>query len=402
MARLINFNKRVIDALAKPRSTTRDEYRDRKEDGLYLYHTPRGKKTFYLYKHFEGGPVRIKLGRYPDLSVSAARMQAKKFKGQMALGENPLQARRERSASRITLREVAESYLQSKKGKIQPSTELLYRSILAHGLRELVDKPVASVSKSQLVDLHRKLTVERGKTAADSAIRDFGKYFNFYADRYEYDGVSPVKTLSQNKLWNAGAGNRRQRYITDQHFPKWFKAVMQHDRLDERDYLLLLVMTGMRKTETEMMLWEDVDFTKRIFTVRETKNGDSHSLPMTGFLNEMLSARRQKRECRRVFPESKQFTPDAMAARLSKSSGIRFSLHDLRRTFATIADRIGLGDYTIKALLNHKSGADVTQGYIIREVEQLREPMERITAKVLELAGQTDRKTPSESAIADK
>ena len=60
-------------------------------------------------------------------------------------------------------------------------------------------------------------------------------------------------------------------------------------------------------------------------------------------------------------------------------------LHDLRRTFATIADSLTITQYTIKRLLNHKSGADVTAGYIISDFDQLREPTERIAARILEI-----------------
>ena len=56
-----------------------------------------------------------------------------------------------------------------------------------------------------------------------------------------------------------------------------------------------------------------------------------------------------------------------------------FTLHDLRRTFATIADSLDLSAYALKCLLNHKMGNDVTAGYIMRDVERLRKPMQQIT-----------------------
>jgi integrase len=58
---------------------------------------------------------------------------------------------------------------------------------------------------------------------------------------------------------------------------------------------------------------------------------------------------------------------------------VPFTLHDLRRTFATIADSLDLSAYALKRLLNHKMGNDVTAGYIMRDVERLRKPMQQIT-----------------------
>ncbi|WP_223800052.1 hypothetical protein [Legionella longbeachae] len=60
-------------------------------------------------------------------------------------------------------------------------------------------------------------------------------------------------------------------------------------------------------------------------------------------------------------------------------SGVLFTLHNLRRTFATIADSIDLPAYALKRLLNHKMINDVIAGYIMKDVERLREPMHQVT-----------------------
>ena len=63
---------------------------------------------------------------------------------------------------------------------------------------------------------------------------------------------------------------------------------------------------------------------------------------------------------------------------VTESSKVKFMLHDLRRTFLTIADAQDLSAYAIKKLANHKMAADVTAGYIVSDVERLRDPMNRI------------------------
>jgi integrase len=64
---------------------------------------------------------------------------------------------------------------------------------------------------------------------------------------------------------------------------------------------------------------------------------------------------------------------------LNETSDIKFSFHDLRRTFITVAESLDISSYAIKRLVNHKSGSDVTEGYIIANHDRLREPMQRIT-----------------------
>jgi integrase len=43
----------------------------------------------------------------------------------------------------------------------------------------------------------------------------------------------------------------------------------------------------------------------------------------------------------------------------------RFSEHDLRQTFETVAESLNISYYTLKRLLNHKTSNDPTAGYIL-------------------------------------
>lgn len=56
-----------------------------------------------------------------------------------------------------------------------------------------------------------------------------------------------------------------------------------------------------------------------------------------------------------------------------------FMLHDLRRTFITIAKSLDISAYAVKCLVNHKMNHDVTAGYLATDVERLRKPMQQIT-----------------------
>lgn len=64
-----------------------------------------------------------------------------------------------------------------------------------------------------------------------------------------------------------------------------------------------------------------------------------------------------------------------------KKSDIDFCIHDLRRTFTSIAEQeVSYG--FLKRLLNHYTGNDVTAGYLVISTEQLRVPMQRITNRI--------------------
>ncbi len=57
---------------------------------------------------------------------------------------------------------------------------------------------------------------------------------------------------------------------------------------------------------------------------------------------------------------------------------MHFSIHDLRRTFTTVAESLDISRYALKRLLNHWQHDDVTAGYIGEDIERLRAPMQLI------------------------
>ena len=77
MERQFNFTKQAIEELPVPDS--RIEYRDEKIPELRLRVTASGIKSFSVFKRVSGGsPVRITLGKYPNLSPVRARTLALK------------------------------------------------------------------------------------------------------------------------------------------------------------------------------------------------------------------------------------------------------------------------------------------------------------------------------------
>lgn len=72
------------------------------------------------------------------------------------------------------------------------------------------------------------------------------------------------------------------------------------------------------------------------------------------------------------------YEPKKAVRKVVELSGVSFTLHDLRRTFATTAESLDLPAYALKRLLNHKMNNDVTSGYIVHDVERLRKPMQQI------------------------
>jgi integrase len=154
-----------------------------------------------------------------------------------------------------------------------------------------------------------------------------------------------------------------------------------------RDYLLLILFTGLRRQEAAKLEWRQVDLKAKILKVTDTKNKESHTLPLSDYLYELLLARKKNTFGGYVFASTSEsgyiVEPRKQMAKVIKETEIQFTVHDLRRTFITIAESLDIPAYALKRLLNHKMVNDVTAGYIMLDVERLRKPMQMITDYLL-------------------
>ena len=118
------------------------------------------------------------------------------------------------------------------------------------------------------------------------------------------------------------------------------------------------------------MVKQNIDFNSKTLTVIETKNKSHHTLPTSDFIFSLLQARYNNAHTvinsKYVFPGNGAggylVEPRKQIAKVVKTSAIPFTLHDLRRTFITIAESLDISAYALKRLLNHQSNGDVTSG----------------------------------------
>ena len=116
----------------------------------------------------------------------------------------------------------------------------------------------------------------------------------------------------------------------------------------------------------------------------------TNMLPVSDYLFTLLRERKQSAGASPwVFPGKGPaghiVEPKKFSQRVTAASGVTFTLHDLRRTYITIAESLDIPHYALKRLLNHRSSADVTGGYIIINVDRLRGPVELISERILEM-----------------
>ena len=179
--------------------------------------------------------------------------------------------------------------------------------------------------------------------------------------------------------------------------PRFYAALEQLPNGTAADYLKLLLFTGLRRREAASLRWADVDFATRVIrlSASRTKPGRKLDLPMSSFVRILLVARRAIGDDGGfVFgADSKSGhieEPKFACALIGEMTGIAVSVHDLRRTFITVAESTDISPLALKALVNHALGNDVTAGYVQMTVDRLREPAQRVCDCLKALCGIED------------
>lgn len=402
MAQRMNLNKGVIGSIEPP-AKGRAEIYDAKVPGLLVRVTPTGSTSFYVRKRVSGRPRYVRLGAWPDMTVHQARRQAQSTLSEIAEGVDPAAKRKAEKAQSLTLGEVLEAYLESR--DLKPRTEADYRAAVRESFEDWRNKRLVDIDRDMVERRHRQRG-EESPARANLAMRVLRALFNFAKARYENPDGSPLITenpvdrISATRSWHRV--KRRKTVIRASDLPAWWDAVenLRSQRADSssdyaRDYLRLVLLTGMRESEAASLRWDQVDLEAATFTLPDPKNRESVELPLSGYAAGLLRRRREDLGpgAVYVFPGNTatgyMSRPKYWMERVQEESGVGFTLHDLRRTFTTVGEALDLPIYVLKRLLNHKTDTqDVTAGYIVSDVDRLRGPTQRITNKVLQLAGE--------------
>jgi integrase len=89
-----------------------------------------------------------------------------------------------------------------------------------------------------------------------------------------------------------------------------------------------------------------------------------------------------------VFPSREtHIDGNAWTKTLRKKTGLPFSIHDLRRSYATIAESTDIAWLALKALLNHSAGSNITATYVALTPERLRAPAQKVCDRIKQLCG---------------
>lgn len=403
----VPFTKPALNNIPHPASGKRDHYRDdggTNSNRYLVLQVTATAKTFYFTRWMQSrGTMRHRIGQWPTISIDQARKRCNQLSVDVDQGIDPMAEKRKQRQVGITLNDAFEQYVEDGTNRaVDPLTKATvgnYRRSMKSHFKTWLTKPAEDVT-SEMVEAWYKKATKESISSANSAMR---------AARAVYNYQQKIANRQQSELfkYNPFSGHTmakepaRDQCIETSELPQWVKAVEALQSDTTRDYLLLILYTGLRRREAAPLRWPDIDFTKKTLTAKgatetgKTKNHTIHVIPLSTFMHELLERRRQATNDPDgfVFPGTGKAgylsEPKKAINSIESNSGIRCSCHGLRRTFSNFAAfEAEIPELARKRLLNHKIDQnDVTaKHYSKLTMERLRRYQQAVTDSILDAA----------------
>jgi integrase len=352
----------AIDHL-KP-GTARREIPDGLVSGLYLTIAPSAKKTWVLRYRVGGRTRKWTIGSFPGIGIPAARKLASQGLVSVSTGGDPAADKKERRLAekipqdRDLIEKIAATFIDRyAKKNLRPTSVYEIQRVLN---REIVSRwrgrRLSEIGKS---DIHSLLDpiADRAPVLANRCLATLRRMCSWAVERglIEASPCAGIKAPAAEKA--------RDRVLVDDELKTVWQAC-ETIGWPFGPLVRLLILTGQRRGEIAGMRWAEIDINSRTLTLPagRSKNNREHVLPLSDPVLEIL----------RTLPaiggkyvftingsapvKGFAFAKRRLDAALSTDIP-PWTLHDLRRTFASGCARLGLDLHVVEKCLNHVSGS---------------------------------------------
>lgn len=341
----------------KPRSDVRYEVFDVKVPGFGVRVFPSGIKSFVLLYRQHGRLRRLTLGRYPVLSLAEARRLAQTALNRVAHGTDPQQIKAERRNG-YRFDEAAEAFVRMhcSRHNRASTTAMAAGTLDRHFVEKWGSRDIREIKRGDILSVLDNLIAGGMPSAAIRSLAVIRKFFNWSVERGLIEtnpcvGIrAPAQPRSRDRVLGMEEIATIWRGVSTVTFP--FGAIVQ-----------LLILTAQRRNEVAGMRWSQLDLDKSVWTLppETTKNGRGHMVPLSKLAVSIIRSL-PRLDDHLVFPSirggGRTFSGFGKSkARLDSAAGVDgWTLHDLRRSAATMMAEMGTSPHVIERILNHVSG----------------------------------------------
>jgi integrase len=351
--------------------------------GLSLDILPSGKMSWLYRYSLEGKYGKVSLGRYPDLPLRAARTKRDELAAQVAVGKSPAVEAKQKRAGRSTnptVREFGERYYKEQVVRNWKDPKSIRRYLDNEILPTLGEKALKDVNALDVQGLvYRKR--DSGRIAAAIQLRMVIKQIFDYAIETRLVTVNPAAMVATRYI---GKARKRARVLTPKEIRLYLHTVYQSNiRRQFKLALHIILLTLSRKSELLLARWEHVNFEggEWLIPPENAKTAKPHIVHLSTQVAALF------RELKALAGDSDLVLPgrSSLAKPFAKNAlnkaleGLTFdmdplTIHDLRRTGATLLTEHGFNRDVIEKALSHEAGG-IRAVYIVAEYAEQRKKM---------------------------
>lgn len=237
-------------------------------------------------------------------------------------------------------------------------------------------RKISTITKQEIAKLHDRLGKENGLYQANRVLERIRAIFN-KAIEWGWEGMNPSLGIKKFRE------KARDRFLQADELTRFHTALAQEPNETARDYILMSMLTGARKSNVLAMRWEEINWERAEWRIAETKNGEPVILPLLPAAIDILQRRRNGTNKPWVFPSARTSghfaDPKKAWQRLVKAAKIDdLRIHDIRRTLGSYQAITGASLTVIGKSLGHKS-QQATAIYSRLDLDPVRQSLMRAT-----------------------
>ena len=326
-----------------------------------------------------------KIGSYPSLTLGQAREAAREALKLAGQGIDPIEAKaseKQKVADIKTVKEAIDAFVKRHVKKKNRSWKTIERSFALHVVPVLGERPLPSVTPTDIHELLDRLMDSGQPYAANRVLAHVRKFFHWCVER-QWISEPPTRNIK-----SPGEEQARDRVMDNNEIKSLWSACDVVGWPFGPSFKLLM-LTGQRRNEVAGMKWADIDFDKNVWSLPKeaTKAKRQHDVPLTPMVIEILQDVPRNGEY--VFSTTGKTPISGFSKAKPRYDKIiaedvgqipPWRIHDIRRTVASGMAEIGIAPHVIEKVLNHSTGQISGVAAVYNRHTYLREKTDALSA----------------------
>ena len=251
------LTERTIRSLKPPKSGSHIIV-DREVPGFGVRITSSGIVAFVLSYWLHGRKTRYAFGRWPEMSLQAAREEALTLRNEIRQGKDPLEQKRQQNSA-PTVNDLTKQYLEEYAAKDKRPTSIRNDRQMINGilLPHWGKRQIKAVTKRDVDSLHRLLKATPYR--ANRVLSLISKMFNL-AVEWGYCNDNPAKGVEKFDEVP------REKWLNKDELGRLDQALSKYSDQNAAQAIRLLILTGAREGEVLKADWSQFDMKRGIWT----------------------------------------------------------------------------------------------------------------------------------------